>query len=77
MNKCKPKFQLGQIVYNKTQKKGSYEPSICRPYTQLQITKMEIYGDTIKYTCGYNGYEFWEDELLSVKEYFGNHIKTH
>lgn len=64
-----PKFSIGQIVYNKVSIRGSYEPSICKSFERLTIDKVEIFGNTYKYTCGYDGYEFTEDDLMSVEEY--------
>lgn len=65
----KPKFEIGQTVYNAISKRGSYEPSTCQPYTALVIDKVEKHGDTFEYTCGFDGYCFVEDELMSAKEY--------
>lgn len=69
MPRLKPKFQVGDYVSNKVSKKGSYEPSICNPYTRLEINAIRKSGNTFVYTCGFDGYEFTEDELLSPNEY--------
>lgn len=65
----KPKFEIGQVVYNTVSRRGSYEPSMCKPYTKLTINGVEKHGDTFEYTCGFDGYCFTEDELMSAKEY--------
>lgn len=64
-----PKYQLGQTVVNLVSTRGSYEPSICNKYEKMTIDKMEIHGNTYMYTCGYDGYQFLEDELMSLGEY--------
>lgn len=69
MNNTKPKFCIGDIVYNKIPKQGSYEPSTCKPFEQLTVDKVEKHGNTFQYTCGYDGYTFTENELMSPCEY--------
>lgn len=65
----KPKFSIGDIVYNKVSRRGSYEPSICQPYQRLTIQKVAASNETFQYTCDYDGYLFAESELLSIDEY--------
>lgn len=64
------KFNIGDTVYNTVQRRGSYEPSIVKPYTKLEVISVSKYGDTYQYVCDeYDGYHFLEEELLSPKEY--------
>lgn len=66
----KPRFNIGDTVYNKVSRRGSYEPNVARPGTKLIVEKVGRKGDTFQYTCDeYDGYEFTEDELMSKKEY--------
>ena len=65
----KPKFNIGDTVYNKVEKKGSFEPSTCNKYTKLTIDSISTKNNTISYTCGYDGYTFEESELMSQDEY--------
>ena len=65
----KPKFEIGQTVYNKVSRRGSFEPSMCQPFTQLTISEVKNSGKSYTYVCGYNGYTFDESELMSVDEY--------
>lgn len=69
------KFNIGDTVYNIVSKHGSYEPSTCSPFTKLSVDKIEKYGDTFRYTCGYDGYVFAEGELMSSKEYAAKILK--
>lgn len=64
-----PKYNLGQTVVNIVSKRGSYEPSMCDKYEQMTVDKVEVYGNTYRYTCGYDGYQFLEHELVSLEEY--------
>lgn len=64
-----PKYSLGQTVVNLVSKRGSYEPSVCNKYEKMTIDKVEVSGSTYMYTCGYDGYQFSEDELMSLGEY--------
>lgn len=68
-NNRKPKFNIGDIVYNKVSVRGSYEPSICNKHEKLTVDKVERCGDTFQYTCGFNGYTFKENELMTPAEY--------
>lgn len=64
------KFNIGDKVYNTIKRRGSYEPSIVRPYTELEVISVSKHGDTYQYVCDeYDGYIFLENELLSAKEY--------
>lgn len=66
----KPKFQIGDTVYNTVPKKGSYEPSTCNVWTKLTIDAIKKCPDgEFEYTCEYDGYVFTEHELLSHQEY--------
>lgn len=69
MDMVKPRFNVGDIVYNKVPKDGSYEPDTCNKHEKFTIDKVESFGNTFMYTCGYNGYIFEENELMSPKEY--------
>lgn len=64
-----PKFRIGEIVYNKVSTRGSYGPSFCNPHERMTIDKIERCDNSFQYTCGYNGYKFMEDQLMSRKEY--------
>ena len=64
-----PRFNIGDVVYNKVEKRGSYGPSICDEHTRLTVDKVERSNGTFVYTCGYEGYRFYEDELMSRDEY--------
>lgn len=64
----KPRFNIGDTVYNKVARKGSYEPSICAKMSKLTVDKVAKCGDSFKYTCDYDGYEFMEDELMDKEE---------
>lgn len=57
------KFSIGSSVYNKVEKRGSYEPSVCVAFSRLKIDSIENTSD------GMNGYRFKESELMSVDEY--------
>lgn len=63
------KFSIGQSVYNKVEKRGSYEPSVCVAFSRLKIDSIESTSDGTVYVCGMNGYHFKESELMSVDEY--------
>ena len=63
------KFHVGDTVYNKVDRKGSFEPSVCEKHTKLVISTVSISNHTIYYTCGFDGYVFEESELMSVDEY--------
>lgn len=65
----KPKFNIGDTVYNKVEKKGSFEPSTCNKYTKLTINSISTNNHATTYTCGYDGYMFKESELMSPDEY--------
>lgn len=69
MSNIQPKFQIGDTVYNTIERKGSYEPSICRAFSKLKIDKVERTPNGFRYTCEYDGYEFNDHELISEKEY--------
>lgn len=70
MSENKPKFQIGDVVYNNVERRGSYEPTICSKHTRLEIDKVERNnGGGFTYTCGYDGYKFTETELLSISEF--------
>lgn len=69
MFKKKNKFNIGDKVVNKVYKRGSYEPSILNPWNVIVVESIKKQGDTYLYICGFDGYEFLEDELMSVKEY--------
>lgn len=60
----KPRFNIGDTVYNKVARKGSYEPSICDKMSKLTVDKVAKCWDSFKYTCDSDGYEFMEDELI-------------
>lgn len=64
----KPRFNIGDIVFNKVERKGSYESSICPKRSKLSVDKVERMGDSFKYTCDFDGYVFKEDELMSRSE---------
>lgn len=64
-----PKFSIGQEVINLVSRRGSYEPSVCCRYEHMTVDKVEVSGNTYQYTCGYDGYQFLEDELVSVEEF--------
>ena len=68
----KHKFDIGDTVYNKVERKGSYEPSICRVMSKLTVDGVKKYKDSFKYICDYDGYEFMEDELMSREEAIKN-----
>lgn len=63
------KYSLGQTVVNLVSKRGSYEPSVCDKYEKMTVDKVEVSGSIYVYTCGYDGYQFSEDELMSLEEY--------
>lgn len=65
----KPKFDIGQTVYNKVSRRGSFEPSTCQPFERLVISEVKTSGNAYTYVCGYDGYVFDESELMSVNEY--------
>ena len=69
MFKKKNKFNIGDKVVNKVRKRGSYEPSILNPYNVVIVEAVQKQGDAYLYICGYDGYQFLENELMSVKEY--------
>lgn len=64
-----PRFNIGDVVYNKVEKRGSYGPSICDEHTRLTVDKVERSNGSFAYTCGYEGYRFYEDELMTRDEY--------
>lgn len=64
-----PKFQIGQTVYNTISKRGSYGPGIADPFTKMEIESVKRVADDFLYTCGFEGWEFKESELLSPEEY--------
>lgn len=63
------KFSIGENVITKVTRRGSYEPSILPINSKVSIQKIEKVGDSFEYTCGYDGYHFKEDELMSIDEY--------
>ena len=65
----KPRFSIGDIVYNKVERRGSYEPSVARPYEKMEVDGVRRSNSSFIYTCGFDGYEFKEDELMSKEEY--------
>lgn len=69
MFKKKNKFNIGDKVVNKVYKRGSYEPSILNPWNVIVVESIKKQGDKYFYICGFDGYKFLEDELMSVKEY--------
>lgn len=69
MSKNKPKFNIGDIVYNKVERRGSYEPSIAKRFEKHEVEKICREDSSFIYVCGFDGYEFAEDELMSKKEY--------
>lgn len=71
-----PKFHIGQTVYNTVSKRGSYGPNMLNIHNQLTIDKIEITNNKILYTCGYEGWQFTEDELISSTEYAQQIILT-
>lgn len=68
----KPKFNIGDIVYPKVRRRGSAEPSYCHIGEMLTIKSVTLYGDHFVYTCGYDCYEFHENELMTAEEYILN-----
>lgn len=75
MFKKKNKFNIGDKVVNKVYKRGSYEPSTLNPWNVVIVEAFEQQGDTYLYTCGYDGYQFLENELMSVQEYATSFVK--
>ena len=65
----KPKFQIGDTVYNTVEKRGSYGPSVCRPFERLAVEEIRRDGAGFSYAAGFDGYCFKESELLSPDEY--------
>ena len=65
----KPKFNVGDEVYNRVSAKGTYEPSICYPFTSLTVSEVKQSGSGFVYICGYDGYRFREEELISKSAY--------
>lgn len=66
----KAKFDIGDVVYNKVERMGSYEPSLCRPYSRLEIDEIKKRPNgTFEYVCTIDGYTFKENELMSKEEY--------
>lgn len=66
----KPKYQIGDKVVNIVEKRGSGGPSTCVLHTILQINGVRLLDDnTYQYECGYDGYLFQENELVSLIEY--------
>ena len=63
--KKRPKFSVGQTVFNKVTRRGSYEPSICSQFEKMKVNEIRKAGDTFEYVCGYDGYVFEESELMS------------
>lgn len=72
MFKKKNKFNIGDKVVNKVCMRGSYEPSILNPWNVIVVESIKKQGDKYLYICGFDGYEFLEDELMSVKEYISS-----
>lgn len=64
----KPKFQIGDLVTSKVEVKGSYEPSILRAGEGTYIDGIRRWGDSYIYTCGYDGYEIKEKDLVKRKK---------
>lgn len=65
----RPKFNIGDIVYNKVERRGSYEPSVARLYEKMEVDGVRRSNSSFIYICGFDGYEFKEDELMSKEEY--------
>lgn len=69
----KSKFNIGDIVFAKVARRGSSEPSVCSVGEKLTVEGIRRRnngnGYEYEYTCGYDGYKFSEDELMSLKEY--------
>ena len=63
------KFNIGDKVVNKVQRIGSFEPSKCQEYSIIQVVGTIKSGDSVIYVCTMDGYEFKEDELMSLEEY--------
>lgn len=64
-----PKFSIGETVVATVSVRGSREPSMCSVGMKMMVEGIEKCGDTYKYICGYDGYELYENQLLSVEEY--------
>lgn len=71
----KPKFNIGDTVYNTVERRGSYEPSVCHPHERMKVEEVSRHGNTFEYTCGYDGYVFKESELMSPQEYADSIVK--
>lgn len=65
----KPRFNIGDAVITKVSVRGSSEPSMCNINEKLPVTGIRKRNDTFIYTCGYNGYNIQEEDLMSVEEY--------
>ena len=64
-----PKFKIGDIVFSKVQKRGTYGPSLCLTNMKLRVDEIEQSENGCIYACGYEGWQFSEDELISKNEY--------
>lgn len=65
----KPKFNIGDKVYSKVTVRGSYEPSVLNSGEVTYIDGIRRWGSSYMYTCGYDGYEIEESNLMSKEEY--------
>lgn len=63
------KFNIGDSVITKVSKRGSYEPSFCQVNEKMTVEGIKRVGSVIHYICGYDGYDFTEDEIMSIEKY--------
>lgn len=70
------KFNIGDIVYAMARKRGNYEPSYCHIGEKMEVISVAKRGDMYIYICGYDGYEFKENEIMSAKEYAKEILKN-
>lgn len=73
----KPRFNVGDTVYSKVRRRGCAEPSYCYIGEMFTIKSVTQCGNHFVYTCGYDCYEFHEDELMDLSEYIQSRIKEH
>ncbi len=69
VERMKPKFNIGDVVYSKVRRRGCAEPSYCHIGEMFTIKSVTQCGNHFVYTCGYDCYEFHEDELMTADEY--------
>ena len=51
----RPKFEIGQVVVNKVERIGSYEPSTCQPFTKLIVDEVRKRGTGLNMSAPWMG----------------------